>query len=729
MDNTDNMKECPGCGEKILDTAKFCPHCGYAFPANEDAASKKEEVTPAKDDAAPVKEETSPVKEEENKEELKEAAPEEQEKENEEKSPEPQGTNPVQPASGSYQQPMNGMQGANPVQPASGSYQQPMNGMYQPPMGNMPPQGQKPKKGNGGLIAILSAIGVLVLAGIVLVTGMLFGWFGGKKVMELSDSKVTVEVDDEVNVKVTNYSDIGKPELTAESSDESIATVSVKNGTITVTGVEEGKVTVTVSARGCEDVTFKVTVEEPLPVIITPIEPEELGLEGTAWEAGGEYYLLDNGTIYMIYEDLENYIKGSYSVTPTDQDGVDDYTGDSSISSDVSSFFSGGSYYIVDVDVDVEWYYGSESHSGSYYLIVYTNGYDCAIYDSGWDYTDSGYSINMKSTSELEAYFDTAAENSIIETGTVPGINFGAPSNVKETWHAAVYGDVMLLKLNGDIYNIRIDDFGTGAEPSRLTDVGAGLKVTIFAVYEDYLFYGVGDDSSNYSDTEAFYKVDLTTSETTLLSDNLTIKDFIIYDDYIYYTDYSELYKMDFDGDSELLWEYGVFTFEIADDYIFVFDGYAWEALDPEDGYDYGYIAMSSGAYEADLVRWEDETLFYTAYDYDDENIYLYALDYDGNMLQIGEGMWGESYDTYNAVFDGKYVYYTVEGGETLVRTDVTTGEQEIKSVSDSGYWYVTEMFLIDGRIVMYGYDNRQNEHYLLMYDDMTVTDILEISN
>ena len=744
MDNTDNMKACPGCGENVLNTAKFCPHCGYAFPVNEAAVSGKEETSvkeetaPAKEDAVSVKEETAPIENEENdalageenKEAAKEGDPAETEKEDAEKIAESQGTSPVQPASGSYQTPAEGMQGTNPMQPGSGVY---TNGTYQP-TGGMQPQGQEPKKGNGGLIAVLTVIGVLVLVGIVLVTGMLLGWFGGKKVMELSDSKITVEVDDEETVKVTNYSDIGKPELTAESSDESIATVSVKNGTITVTGVEEGKVTITVSARGCEDVTFKVTVEEPLPVIITPVEPDEDVLYGTAWEASGdEYYLMDNGTIYMIYEDAENYIKGAYSVTPADQDDVNDRTYDSSISRELSDYFSDGSYYIVEVDVEEEWYYGSVSHTGSYYLVIYTNGYDCAIYDDGWAYVGLGTSINMKSTSELEAYFQTAAEQNPetgIGTGVVPGINFGVAPNVKETWHGAAYGDVFLFKLGENIYNIRIDDFGTGAEPSQLTNLEDGLKVTIFAVYEDYLFYGVGDASENYADTEAFYKVDLTTYETTLLSDNISITDFIIYDDYIYYTDYSELNKMDFDGNSEQIWEYSTWTFEIADDYIFVFDGAEWEALDPEDGYDYGYIVMGiNGEYEADLVRWEDEMLFFTAYSYEDENIYLYAMDYDGNMMQIGEGMWGESYDTYNAVFDGSYVYYTVGGGETLVRTDVTTGEQETRPVSGSGYEYVTEMFLIDGQIVVYGYDRRHNEYYLLMDEDMSLSDILEASN
>ncbi len=768
MDSMDNMKICPQCGGKVKSAAKFCGECGYRIPAEETVQSPAEtkSIDELKIPAPPVIESfdaTTPAQPTNSG--LGASTPE-QPVNSDLGAPMPaqplnsglgapmpaQPVNsglgapmpaqplnsglgaptPVQPVNSGLgapapAQPVNSGLGApTPVQPASGSYgastyTQPSYPPYSPVQ---PPQ----KKGKGGLIALFSILGVLVLAGTVLVAGFLAGWFQKKEIV-LSETKVTVIMDEEVTVEVENYKDIGKPELTAtvQEGKEDYIEVEVKGYEIIVTGVEAGKnITVTISAKGCEDASFKVTVEEPEEVV-------EVGLSGTAWDAEGfKYYFFENGTMYMISEEQENYIKGTYTTSSLTQEKAENYAG----GEDPFNSISDGVYFLVEVDVEQEFYYGSEREEDDYYLVVCTNGKKCEIYDSGWDYVFVGSSTAMETESNLDSYFEMASSggggnpSGSIVPGSVPGINFGRAANVKETWHIAKYasnnGDILIFKKNGNLWGINEN----GGNAVQLTSLGSGTQVTIFAVYEDYLFYGVGlkeEDGEEvfYASTYAFYKVDLINDDITMLSDDIELKDFVIYNDYIYYTDYATLYKMDFDGNIETLYDYGVYTFEVTDDYIFIFDGYAWEAIDPEDGTDYGYLVLTDGSYEADVVRHEDEILFFTVYNYDEGNIYLFAMDYDGNTTQIGDADWGEEWDTYNVAFDDKYVIYTVNGGEVIVKADVTSGSYETMTLSDYDYYYATGMVQWGDDIYLYAWDFYGDAHYLeLDADDLSVEEI-----
>lgn len=725
MDSMENKKSCPQCGEEVQSIAKFCGNCGYHFPAEETVQPSVEtdHIEEIKIPAPPVIDSfVTPTPEQSADNGANVTAPEQPVNNVVNASTPVQPINNEMNASTPVQPVNNGINASTPVQPANGSYSssaytQPSYPPYSPVQ---PPQ----KKGKGGLIALLSVIGVLVLAATVLVLGVLLGWFK-KDTIELSESKVTVVMEEEVTVEVENYKEIGKPELTAtvQEGKEDLIEVEVDGDEIIVTGIEEGKnITVTVSAKGCEDATFKVTVEEPEP------EPEPVvtveSLSGTAWNAEEfRYYFLENGMMYMICEDYEDYIKGTYTVSDITQEEAAMYN---------VSGISDGVYFEVDVDVEQELYYGNEYNGEDYFLIVGTNGEDCAIYDSGWAETVTGTSANMESESDLESYFDMASNGGntgSIANGSVPGINFGDAINVKETWHIAEYdtgsGDILIFKKDGNLWGAN-----ESGNTQQLTALDADSQVTIFAVYEDYLFYGVGQKEEGgeevfYADTNAFYMVDLTNDSVVMLSDDITLKDFVIYNDYVYYTDYSTLYKMDFEGNTETLYEDGVFTFEVTSDYIFIFDGYAWEVIDPEDGTDYGYMTITNGEYEADVVRHEDEMIFFTTYNYDDGNIYLYAMDYDGNVTQIGDADWGESWDTYNVTFDDEYVFYTVNGGEVIVKTDVTSGTYETMTLADYDYYYATGMVQCGDNIYLYVRDYNNDVHYLeLDEDNLSVSEI-----
>ena len=728
MDSMDNMKDCPQCGGKVLSTAKFCGECGYRFPAEESVQSPVE--TKSVDEVkipAPPKIESFVAPAQPVNSGLGALTPEQ---------PANNGlgaSTPEQPANSGLgastpEQPANsGLGASTPEQPANSGLgaSTPVQPSYPPYSPVQPPQ----KKGKGGLIALFSILGVLVLAGTVLAAGFLAGWFQKKEIV-LSETKVTVVMEEEVTIEVENYKDIGKPELTAtvQEGKEDLIEVEVKGDEIIVTGIEEGKnITVTISAKGCEDASFKVTVEEPEEVV-------EIELNGTAWDAGEfKYYFMENGTMYMISVEQENYIKGTYTVTSLTQEKAENYVGGENPFNSISD----GVYFLVEVDVEQELYYGNEYEEDDYYLVVCTNGKKCEIYDSSWDYVSVGSSAAMETESDLDSYFEIASSggggtnpSGSVVSGSVQGINFGRAANVKETWHIAEYesnnGDILIFKKDGNLWGINED----GGNAVQLTSLGEGMQVTIFAVYKDYLFYGVGQKEEGgeavfYADTEAFYKVDLMNDDITMLSDDIEIKDFVIYDDTIYYTDYSTLFKMDFEGNTETLYEYGVFTFEVTNDYIFIFDGYAWEAIDPEDGEDYGYLVIVDGEYEADVVRHEDEMLFFTVYNYDDGDIYLYAMDYDGNTTQIGDSDWGESWDTYNVAFDGKYIIYTINGGEIIVKTDITSGASEMVSLSDYDYYYVSGMVQCSDDIYLYARDYNGDAYYLeLDADDLSIEEV-----
>ncbi len=89
--------------------------------------------------------------------------------------------------------------------------------------------------------------------------------------IEVSASKVKIEVGEEDEIEIKNYEDLKK--LDFEVEDEDIATVEEDDdGVYIVTGVSEGKTSVTFTAKDCEDVTVKIMVEggmEPQPTVET----------------------------------------------------------------------------------------------------------------------------------------------------------------------------------------------------------------------------------------------------------------------------------------------------------------------------------------------------------------------------------------------------------------------------------------------------------------------------
>jgi hypothetical protein len=75
----------------------------------------------------------------------------------------------------------------------------------------------------------------------------------------LDNSDVTVAPNGTATVKVSNFADLEG--VAAVSDDETIATLELADGTITIKGVKAGTTTITVSATGVESVKINVTVQ------------------------------------------------------------------------------------------------------------------------------------------------------------------------------------------------------------------------------------------------------------------------------------------------------------------------------------------------------------------------------------------------------------------------------------------------------------------------------------
>ncbi len=712
----DNMKICPLCGKSVDGNTKFCNQCGYQFPETPAGATPVNPapaapvnpapatpVNPAP--AAPVNPApAAPVN-------PAPAAP---------VNPAPAAPvnpAPAAPANNAYQQPM-------PNAQVNNGFQQPMPGAYQPSMGNngaVPPSyvsnatNPEPKKGKGGLIAALITIGVLVIAAIGICAYMLFA---EKSVLEFNSTKVTVNVEDEETVTVTNFEEIKEPDLEWTVEDDSIATVEGEaDGTAVITGVAEGETIITVTGKGCEEATIRVTVEE--------VEME-IDLEGTAWDSGDiQYYFTDDGEFYQIYDLQGNYLYGSYEVSEVDEDEAADLVGQSVVD-DLYDVAPEGLLYSIDLAIEEEWYSGALYGMSEYVYVFCYNGEDAAIYDQGWGMVMEVSEDSMEDGDDLyNTYF--AMEGAEPDTSEPDSGNTGSTSNVtngsisdisfdgddRDGSYISSYGDNFVVIVDGDIYAITLDEINSGASPELLVDSSGEIHRVL--LMEDKVVY-----SEEVGGEWKVCYANLSDGAVNVVYEGYPAYSIIANDDYIYCTDYSSLVRMDYSGSFEEVWEYSTFTFEVDEEYIYVFDGVSWEVLDVNTGEDLGYIVTGiDGAYEADIVREANGYLFFTMYEEASSDVYLYGMDLDGNITQLGEEMYGLSYDTYVVLFRDQYVYYTTSDRETLVRVDVTTGSQEEYPVfNEYGCWYINDLTMVGDQMIAYAYDTDNNAYCISIDPD-----------
>ena len=463
-------------------------------------------------------------------------------------------------------------------------------------------------------------------------------------------------------------------------------------------------------------------------------------LTGTSLKTeNGEYYFLKEGDVYFfISEQTENYIKGSVSIHEMTKEEIEQ-----SEAAGIENTVRNADFYRVDAVVSQELYYGSKRSGNVYTMYVATNGQTAAIYDSGWSDYYMAEVGDLAERGRLEAYFPkdpsgtvevVTQTNTAVVTGTdyaVADIRFDGTEAKDDSCYIISVDDgssrFYVFKY-GDYFQSTLyaaDEPGDINNAWEFLTVEEGSFIGTFLADDEYLYYTVGHEfgDDNYV-IDSLCRMNLKNKQSEeLVRDE--VEDFSVSDDAVYYTDYSRLVRIDkVTRKAEEIWSYGVYCYEISDDMLFVYDGEAWEIIDPVDGEEYGYVIdRVNYAYESDVVQIESNMIFHVAYDYDAGTVALHAIDIqNGREYTIGEAYDGQPSDTYNVFYSGKYVYFSVNDWEGIARVDVTNGESRMISFADEGYYYFNEFSDLFGTTVLHVYDDQLNDYLLQMDADMNLT-------
>lgn len=586
------------------------------------------------------------------------------------------------------------------------------------------------QKSIGVLIVKLILLGIAVLGAVLMLMGVILGWFKREaeiKKPALSQESLQIQEGEKYTLEITNYHDLGEPPFRWAIEDREVASVrDNKDGTAEIVAKAPGTATVTIKAEDCEDMQCSVVVTR------APIA----SIAGTAWETeDGDYFFLEDGSYYyFVSPKTENYIKGTIQIK--------EMTGDEMLSTEAAILVNSvdrAAYFKLDTVADLEIYYGSRRRGSRYTIYVAANEEEAAIYDSGWSEALPAKKIDLLTASALDGKFPGGADipvDIISDTAgtvaasyspdnpfTVPDADFSFDGTYKESLNAIQIGNELIFK-RGDkehnaLYRLPLD--GSGAQPELVYQPADGRIVTIFGTDGTQLLLGEGDAQNGSYGTDSLYRMDLYGGSPVLLVED-AVSDFCVRDNTIYYTDYSRLVKLSMSGRSEVIWEYGVYCYDVTeDDLLFLFDGDVWELLDTGTGEDCGYLCESCNqSYECDIAEQSGDYLYYLAYDYDTETVSLRVLDiWNGAENLLSPSYSGTKHDTYCVLFSVKYAYFTTEDGESLVRFDVTSGVQKQIYFDDLGYWYANEIVEVNGQPLLYLYDEDGNGWYVTLDNDM----------
>ena len=544
----------------------------------------------------------------------------------------------------------------------------------------------------------------------------------------MSAESVLLEEGERYTLEIGNYRELGEPSVKWAVEEREVATVrNNKDGTAEITAKAAGEATIVVKAENCEEAQCRVQVKK------APIA----SIAGTAWQTqDGCYYFLPEGNYYyFISPRTENYIKGGIEIRELEKEELA-----ATEASALVNAVDRAAYFRLDASADLELYFGSRRTGAHYTIYVAANEEEAAIFDSGWSEAMPAQKAELLLAEALDAKFPggaelpqdaaagagTGAEVSYAGSAfTVADADFNGDVAYKESWNILQLGNDIIFKQGDDsgnaLYRLSLGDLS--AQPELLYQPEAGSVVTVFGTDGTQLILGTGSTSDGSYTTGALYRMDPGGSSPELLV-NDKVQDFCIVDGVIYYTDYSRLVRLDMSGNSKVLWEYGVYCYEVTEDgLVFLHDGDAWELLDAETGEDYGYIRDGDNySYECDLAEFDGDYLYYVAYDYDQEKVSLRALDiWTGTELTIGSAYHGSKNDTYCVAYYDSYVLFTAEDGESVVRIDVATGEEQQIYLEDAGYWYANEIILVDGRPVLSLQDDDENIHFAIMDENMSL--------
>ena len=449
-------------------------------------------------------------------------------------------------------------------------------------------------------------------------------------------------------------------------------------------------------------------------------------LAGTGWTSPeGEYFFAPEGDgFYYMNDKTENYIRGSAVVNYIKKEELYGTEGEVVLMSSDSA-----QYFRIDVLVQDELYFGSRKGGYNYVLYLSRDGSDAYIYDSGWGESTSAQIVDYPLQALLDDHFDRVAQEADVwwpdgdpSIFAVQDVDFNIVENLKEVWNAVEINGRVVFKRDNGLY---ITDLNSIKEPELLYKPDDGRSITVFGTDGKDLLFGLGQVYSSGYETDELLRMDIgSRSVSSLIQDR--VQDFCVADGSIYYTDYERLMRLDASGRTTTLWDYTVYSYEVADGMVFLYDGDTWELLDAQTGEDYGYITGGNNfAYECDICKHTEDYLYFVAYDYNRESISLHSLNiWTGDERVVGDEFAGKMSDTYNVVFMDTFCYFTAENSEKLVRVDVSTGETESRDLADAGWWYATELMNLCGETVMHAVDPDGGEVYLSIGGELQMTEL-----
>lgn len=253
---------------------------------------------------------------------------------------------------------------------------------------------------------------------------LILSYKNNDQIIEIKEGEtITLTCGNEVSVSVNNFSALDYPKLnwsyemvTSNTTDSSNSEDSVTKNTVSQDISSLSSFELTEKGGRCyfsdtnpEKVKITVSGEKIVQKIFYiefVIEQKEMEIKNTFWTAGDiNYYLNNDGSIYIIYQFENNYIKGKYNYVKIDENEIDP-----GVMKEFKSLISDGILYQVDIDVSEEYLADKIYNNDSYVLYMYGNDEERAIYDGGWGFTKIAESIKECDEQEIDEIFNTASE-------------------------------------------------------------------------------------------------------------------------------------------------------------------------------------------------------------------------------------------------------------------------------------------------------------------------------
>lgn len=217
----------------------------------------------------------------------------------------------------------------------------------------------------------------------------------------ISDNSIVNLYCQDINqVSVNNVSQLAGVSVNwtlSEVSENNIISLTASENCCFLQSEAPGECIVTATGKGIRPVSFTAVFER---------REYDLEFANTAWTAGNiNYYFFEDGTVYIIYEDENNYIKGNYSITKVNSPKLSKDTTNS-----FNEIVAGGAIYQVDIAVTSEYLSGSVFNNDGYSIYICGNQDKIAIFDSGWGFTKEAEPIAFLSQAKFDEIFGEQEE-------------------------------------------------------------------------------------------------------------------------------------------------------------------------------------------------------------------------------------------------------------------------------------------------------------------------------